>query len=242
MMFRTPTDDPSSNQHFYDNEYSQGFTTDVPSVEALARLKRSNFAGTEKDYSDYIRVLTALGLKPSAKIFDFGCSWGYGSHQLATSGFDVTSFEVASNRSRYARDNLDVRTVDDMDRAAADLCASFDCFFSAHVLEHVPSPAKTFDYAMRLLNRNGLFVSFTPNGSESFRTVSPAWSQLWGEVHPNFIDDVFLDYSFKLSPRCIGSSPATNAALPDRPEAKRLDGIDRPELFFSARKIGDAWG
>src|SRR5262249_21666811 len=51
LMFRTPTDDPANNLLFYENEYTQGFTTDLPSDAALADMKQLNFAGTEKCYS-----------------------------------------------------------------------------------------------------------------------------------------------------------------------------------------------
>ena len=137
---------------------------DDPSDAALAELKQSKFSGTEKCYSYYIGVLIQLGMKPGCSIFDYGCSWDYGSYQLSQAGFEVMSFEVAPTRRRYAHEKLGVRTVDDMDLAATDRPDQFDCFFSAHVLEHVPSPAKSFNYAMRLLKRDGLFVSFTPNG------------------------------------------------------------------------------
>jgi len=51
MLFRAPTDDPAYNQNFYDPAYSHGFTTDLPSDAVLAELKRSNFIGSEKDYT-----------------------------------------------------------------------------------------------------------------------------------------------------------------------------------------------
>jgi SAM-dependent methyltransferase len=242
MMFRTPTDDPSANASFYEKEYMQGFTTDLPSDAMLAEMKRSNFALTEKSYSYYISVLTQLGLKPGSRIFDYGCSWGYGSYQLAQAGFEVISFEVAPSRRRFAHEKLGVSTLEDMNRATTDLFLSFDCFFSAHVLEHVPSPAQSFNYAMLLLKRHGLFVSLTPNGSESYRAVDAGWSKLWGEVHPNFIDDKFLDISFRLSPRAIGSSPVSYASLPEKVELTLLDQLRHSELFFAARKTGDTWG
>jgi hypothetical protein len=62
LMFRTPTDDPATNASFYESEYTQGFTTDMPSDAELARLKGSSFAGTEKDYAYYIDVLRQLGI------------------------------------------------------------------------------------------------------------------------------------------------------------------------------------
>jgi SAM-dependent methyltransferase len=242
LMFRTPTDDPAVNGMFYENEYTQGFTTDTPSEATLAELKQSNFAGSEKDYSYYISVLTQLGQQPDTRIFDFGCSWGYGSYQLARAGFNVTAFEVAPRRKQYAEEKLRVRMVRDMNQAANDFAGHFDVFFAAHVIEHVPSPAQVFSYAMQLLKTNGLFVSFTPNGSRAHRSASPDWSKLWGEVHPNFIDDVFLDRSFRLSPRSVGSSPIANASVAEEPRLTRLNNMDSGELFFVAKKIGEVWG
>lgn len=242
LMFRTPTDDPSENATFYESEYAQGFTTDVPTDAALASLKQTNFADTERDYSYYIGVLRGLGLQPGCRIFDFGCSWGYGSYQLARAGFEVTSFEVAPRRRQYAKERLGVRTVDDMDETARSLSGMFDCFFSAHVIEHVPSPRQSFSYAIRLLKTSGLFVSFTPNGCTEHRTASPQWSKLWGEVHPNFIDDKFLDKSFAGSPRSIGSSPVEDASVArDDLSMMRLGELSGPELFFAARKVSDSW-
>lgn len=243
LLFRTPTDDPLSNERFYESEYAQGFTTDLPSEEDLDSLKRRNFSGTEKDYSYYISVLTQLGLKPGAKLFDFGCSWGYGSYQLAKAGFEVAAFEIAPTRRRFAETKLGVRTVTDMSRTLIDFAGQFDCFFSAHVMEHVPSPAHMLACAKELLKTNGLFVSFTPNGSNDCRSAFPDWSKLWGEVHPNFIDDMFLDRSFSRSPRCVGSSPVTNASVPSDEGNRliRLNALSGAELFFAARKNGEPW-
>ena len=233
LMFRTPTDRPAVNEEFYETEYAQGFTTDMPSPAVLVDLKRTNFTGTEKDYSYYIGVLGQLGLKSGARLFDYGCSWGYGSYQLKRAGYDVTSFEVAPSRRRFAIEQLEVRGLSHMDQAVA---GEFDCFFSAHVIEHVPSPQQVFDQALRLLRPGGLFVSFTPNGSEACRAVNVSWSSVWGEVHPNYIDDVFLDRSFSSSRRSVGSSPVVDAALPAEAGLMRLDKLDRGELFFVAQK------
>lgn len=242
LMFRTPTDDRATNADFYERVYEQGFTTNMPSDESLEEMKRSGFTGSEKDYSYYIGILADLGLRPGARLFDFGCSWGYGSFQLAQAGYDVVAYDVGRSRLRYAGDKLSVRTIDDMDRAGRELSGQFDCFFSAHVIEHIPAPARVFAYASRLLADGGLFVSFTPNGSGRHRALSGNWSRLWGEAHPSFIDDTFLDFSFRRSPRSVGSSPVANIALPQQPERLQLDELEGGELFFVAQKIGPAWG
>jgi 2-polyprenyl-3-methyl-5-hydroxy-6-metoxy-1,4-benzoquinol methylase len=242
LLFRTPTDDPANNADFYEHDYAQGFTTDMPSDAALAELIRTSFVGTEKDYTYYIGVLAQLGLKAGDRIFDLGCSWGYGSYQLGKAGFSVTAFEVARSRKRYAVEKLRVDVVDDVRQASINLAGTFDCFFSSHVLEHVPSPGEAIEHAMRLLKLGGLFVSFTPNGSDAFRNAVPEhWNKLWGEVHPNFLDDRFLDWSFRQSPRAVGSSPVSRATLSTGAELTRLDDLGQDELFFVARKVSDHW-
>lgn len=242
LLYRTPTDDPGLNQTFYESDYAQGFTTEMPSDRELTRLKESLFAGTEKDYSYYTRVLKDLGLPQGAHIFDYGCSWGYGSYQFSSAGFEVVSFEIAPTRKEYARQKLGVHVVNDMETACVTMAGKFDCFFSAHVLEHVPSPAQAMKYALRLLRTGGIFVSFTPNGSSEHQAASVDWKKLWGEVHPNFLDDQFLNKAFSKSPRSVGSSPVTNASLPKDASLRRVNSLDSSELFFAARKSADTWG
>lgn len=241
LQYRTPTDDPNLNSHYYDTEYTQGMTTAIPSEENLRILKGSGFKNTDRDFSYYLSVLHKLGLRSNDKLFDFGCSWGYGSYQFALAGFDVRSFEIAARRRSFASDHLGVQVVSDMDVFSERNAQQFDCFFSAHVLEHVPSPSRIFGYAHSLLKLGGLFVAFVPNGSQEHRNVSKQWSYLWGEVHPNFLDDEFFDKSFDLVPRSIGSSPITNAFVSDRAELNRLGCLDGDELFFVARKTRQSW-
>lgn len=82
LLFRTPTDPPSLAERFYNEEYVQGQTTSLPSLEDLERMKANDFAELENDYARFARTLAALGAKPGARVFDFGCSWGYGSYLL----------------------------------------------------------------------------------------------------------------------------------------------------------------
>jgi 2-polyprenyl-3-methyl-5-hydroxy-6-metoxy-1,4-benzoquinol methylase len=238
LLFRTPTDDPSRNLDYYEDEYSQGFTTDLPTDESLTELIKNDFAGSEKSWAYYNDVLRRLGLDAGARIFDFGCSWGYGSYQMARAGYSVLAFEIAPTRRRYAEQKLRVITVADMEKGVNDpnLAGTFDCFFCAHVLEHIPSPAAVFRVACALLRPGGVFVSFTPNGSQQARAFFPEWEKWWGEVHPNFIDDSFLDRAFDGSPRVIGSSPVGAIDFPSKDILGRLDDLSGEELFFAARR------
>ena len=145
----------------YQTEYEEGFTTSLPSDAKLAALMQSGFRGHEKDYAPYVDVLGALGVEPGARLLDFGCSWGYGSYQLRRAGFDVEACEISAPRAAYGRDKLGVRIRD----VAGLPDESFDIFFSAHVIEHVPSVSQLLELGLRVLRPGGLLVTFTPNFS-----------------------------------------------------------------------------
>jgi 2-polyprenyl-3-methyl-5-hydroxy-6-metoxy-1,4-benzoquinol methylase len=203
LLFRAPTTTYEENEAFYQGSYRQGFTSDTPSEEALRKLMLSDFRGSERDFTLYIKILAALGGRPGDRLLDFGCSWGYGSWQLRNHGYEVVAFEISKSRCRYAREKLRLVAYDSLDDVQE---GSFDIFFSAHVLEHVPSVSKVFAYAQSKLKNGGLFLAFTPNGSSGFyHTQEDSWNKLWGMVHPNFLDDRF--YRKRFPDVLLASSP-----------------------------------
>lgn len=240
LLFRTPGDDLSQTSAFYQFAYSEGFTTAMPSDDALQMLLQTHFAGTEKDFTPRIDVLKALGLKPGARVFDFGCSWGYGSWQITQAGFDVTAFEISQPRAEFARRKLGVDVLSAMPKdktSAGALGGAFDCFFSSHVIEHVPQPGTVFDFARTLLKPDGLFVAFTPNGSLQMRAANPrSWHSIWGKVHPCMIDNEFY---WKALGRNIllDSTPIDHARLATFAQSKALgeDQLAGDELLCVAR-------
>ena len=178
LMFRVPKDDPNTTESFYESGYEQGFTTDCPSLEELEKLKSSRFAGTEKDYAVYISFLQAAGVRPGMSIFDFGCSWGYGSWQLRQAGYDVYSYEIASTRARYA-ENAGVQ--DDLASASWEIL---------RLLFQRPRSG-----APKQPSRNvaGCARGFAAErGSGNFLThgnlTRPKVHKTWGKVHPLLIE------------------------------------------------------
>jgi 2-polyprenyl-3-methyl-5-hydroxy-6-metoxy-1,4-benzoquinol methylase len=205
LQFRTPTTSPAENEAYYQAEYSQGSTTDVPDEDELEQLKHSKFIGTERDFTNYLTVLDDLGVHSRAVLFDFGASWGYGSWQLQQAGYFVTGYEISRARANYATRALGVPMVSDPEDIPAQ---SLDVFFSAHVLEHVPSIRDVTNLAGRKLKPGGLFIAFTPNGDAQYRQAAPdRWRKLWGEVHPNFLDSEFYR---RIAPSAILASPPYN--------------------------------
>jgi 2-polyprenyl-3-methyl-5-hydroxy-6-metoxy-1,4-benzoquinol methylase len=234
LLFRTPTTSADAGLAFYQEQYSQGLATDCPSDEQLTRMIANEFKNTEADYSTYIDVICAAGGLKGSSLFDFGCSWGYGSWQFMHRGFNVESLEVSIPRANYARRKLGIK----VHASIAEVKETFDIFFSAHVLEHVPSAIEAITFGMSILRPAGLFVAFTPNGSAQFRQKDEkTWTQLWGMVHPNFLDDRYYKNTFAGKPILISSNPYqldevklwSNGGSPSLP-------IDGGELLLLARK------
>lgn len=233
LLFRTPTTSTAENRRFYEYAYQQGFTTELPTTPVLQELKRTLFKGTEKDYSAILNLLAAVGLRPGNRIFDFGCSWGFGSWQLRQAGYEVASYEISAQRARYGVENLGVRLCD----VSAEAAGTYDVFFSAHVIEHVPNPRELFENGMRLLKPGGLFVGLTPNGTAAFREADPgSWSKMWGQVHPQLITERWINHVAADRDWIATATPATSNIL----EAwKRRQGVTGqlvgPELLFVIR-------
>lgn len=239
LQFRTPTDRPGGAEVFYETRYAEGSTTDMPTRDRLEEEKLNGFPSIPTKYGLYIAALDLCDSIPrGARLFDFGCSWGYGSYQLARAGYRVLAYEIAPTRRRYAADNLGVETCSDLDALVADPASSgaFDVFFSAHVVEHLSRPREAFELARRLLKPGGVYVSITPNGGAGFRAIEPNWSKIWGEVHPSMIDDAFLDAEFAPWPRIFATLPVSEPFAPP-PEGRRdLDDLAGAELLFVALK------
>jgi 2-polyprenyl-3-methyl-5-hydroxy-6-metoxy-1,4-benzoquinol methylase len=234
LRFRWPKDRPDETQRFYQGQYSQGLTTDCPDDEKLASLTAAAFRNTEKDYSSYIQVLRSLGVKEGSSILDFGCSWGYGSWQLSRAGFEVYSYEISVSRARYAAEKLQCKMIDSLESFPRKV----DCFFSAHVLEHLLSPNLLWDAALVTLAPHGLIVSACPNGNPERENVAGAhYHSLWGKVHPLYITPKYvLEATRRKKLRSLlYSSPYDFGEIAARHEAASLAGDEL--LIVASRTI-----
>lgn len=182
LMFRVPKPTPEECHEFYQDEYEQGFTTDCPSPHELKKMKDSSFAGTPKDYAGYIDVLRSIPLPRGSTILDFGCSWGYGSWQIARAGYKVYSFEVSRPRARYAAEMLGCKLC-----SPENLPEKVDCLFSSHVIEHLTNPRQVWEVARNVVKPGGIVVHFLPNGDPSRERVDMNYHKHWGQVHPLLI-------------------------------------------------------
>jgi len=234
LQFRTPTTTEKESNQFYQNGYAHGFTTEMPSPDELEVLKQKEFKGTERDYSRALRILSALGCQPGERLLDYGCSWGYGSWQFMHAGYKVVGLEISAPRCSYAKKNLDVEAYDDPQK----LEGPFDIFFASHVLEHVPSPLKVLEFAASIVRPGGWIVILAPNGSRHFRAKKPKeWDHLWGMVHPNFLDEIFLQQVFSESLLvCSGEYDVADIeSWANSPDAVKVTSLEGSELLAVTR-------
>ncbi len=190
LRFRSPKGNAKQSEALYQQAYTQGFMTDCPTDEQLARLTMNGFRGTEMDFSSYIDLLRSVGLKSGDSILDFGCSWGYGSWQLSRAGFRVYSCEVSKPRAEYAKTKLGCEL-----SSAAELPRKVKCLFSAHVIEHLDAPDLIWETARSVLSPDGFIACFCPNGNPELESTYGLhrYDQLWGKVHPLLITPRFLE-------------------------------------------------
>lgn len=233
LLYRTPTTTETENAKFYQSSYEESTTTSLPSDKELQALKMENFSSLSTSYQGYIEVIRALTGGSNGRLMDFGCSWGYGSYQLQRAGFSVEAFEISESRARYAREKLNVKTV----QLGEIPCESFDVFFSGHVIEHVPSVESMIALGERALRPGGLFIAFTPNGSSAHRKLNPlGWHRSWGGVHPQLLDDEYIGRMSERRSIIAATSPYPHEEMRTWDGRPRTLSMDGHELMIAFRK------
>ena len=191
LRFRFPKDDATVAE-YYDTSYSEDYPDHrPPSPDAIDQLTRGGVLDhPANNYAKYNKVLEAIGLKRGDTVLDFGCSWGYGSWQMRQAGFKVYSMEISRPRAEYARTSMGCTMVED----TSQIPEPVNCFFSSHVIEHLPDPSLIWREAERALRPDGRMVIFCPNGEPGREAVigRRRYDYLWPQVHPMVITPKFM--------------------------------------------------
>jgi hypothetical protein len=216
---------------FYDAGYSEPTATEIPDEATLLHLVRTEFKGTDKDFTHHSLILHALKVPANGKILDFGANWGYASWQFARAGFEVKSFEISKPRAAYG-EKLGITIHTDIDEVGRD----FDVVYSCHVLEHTPNPRETLLKQLSLVKPGGFVAAHTPNGSVDYRMGNYYNFHLsWGQSHPVLLSDGFVQSVAGSLPYFVTSD--------DRPDTiTNWDGVSQVKqstnaagLFFAIR-------
>lgn len=238
LRFTWPKTGARFNRFFYNWLYDERGATDLPPESEIPGLLAKSFRGTLHDLSGKIEIVRAL--VPAGKVLDYGCSWGYGTWQLAQFGYDATGFEPSVPRAEYGRKNLGIRilgTNEELDREDG----LYDAVFTSHVFEHLPNPGPSFDRVARLLKPGGWFIGLVPNcDGENARREGLRWGPMYGMKHVLSLDH---DFFARALPQHGFESPVFFSEPYDPPRiaerARAGAGAPRPggdELLFIARR------
>jgi hypothetical protein len=229
-MFRVPKGSPEDDSRFYEADYEQESTTELPGDARLAELKKDSFRDIGKDYADYIAVLRTIGIGPGSLVYDYGSSWGYGSWQFRESGYRVYSYDVASTRARFSEQKLGCRVLP----TATAVPERVDCLFASHVMEHLANPNLLWTTALSVLQPNGAVVLAMPNGEPSRAAVDRRrYHQQWGRVHPLLLSASSLGW---MAARYGFSGASYSTPYELSRIAQELPGtLDGDELLFVGR-------
>ncbi len=104
-------------------------------------------------------------------------------------GYRVYSYEISAPRSQYAEEKLGCHMISDLDS----IPERADCFFSAHVIEHLVNPIILWESALKVLKPNGIIILFMPNGDYSLEQQrGDVYHKIWGQVHPLVLSEESL--------------------------------------------------
>jgi 2-polyprenyl-3-methyl-5-hydroxy-6-metoxy-1,4-benzoquinol methylase len=240
LIFRYPLETARDNAERYQTIYDQAEVTMLPTDEEIARFVADGFPGNS-NFAPKLRAMTAL--IPSGRVLDFGCSWGYGVHQLRTSGFEATGFEISKPRARFGREKLGVPIIDNLAELEGRPAHSFDAIFSSHVIEHLPDLAASFDLFSRLLIPGGLLFAMLPNFTGIKARAGLFWRWI-GQDHPiapthEFLARALLEHGFASAH--FGSGPFDELLI-QRLRARDFDALDTEgeELLIVGRTLESA--
>jgi SAM-dependent methyltransferase len=193
LMFRWPKEAPGFSEKFYQDSYQEvGHTTELPDPVTLNAFIANNFSGSPKDFADQIGVFKTF--LPDGRVLDFGCSWGYGVHQLKQAGYDAFGFEISRPRAELGRRELGVEILDQLEDLQHIPSQSVDGIFASHVLEHLLSLKEIFELFARILKPGGVVFIMVPNsGGKKAHDLGVGWPSMINEKHTLALDGGFFE-------------------------------------------------
>ncbi len=123
---------------------------------------------TEQKELRYRFAARTLGIvrefKDAGRILDIGCGIGFFVDYAARHGYECVGIDTSPAATRFAREelNLNVLTADFIAESFQTLDA-FDVVTLNHVLEHISSPLPFLMKVGRVLKRDGIVISSSPN-------------------------------------------------------------------------------
>jgi SAM-dependent methyltransferase len=179
LYYTSPIYRPLLSNNFYDSDYEgEGSTTSLPSQEELTKLLESNFAKSDKCFTERIAAIKSISSSNSS-LLEIGSSWGYFLWQAQKQGFHVTGVELVEKRRLFGEQQLGVNIVNAIDVIKK---KSFDIVYTSHVLEHFNDISKIFKQIHAILAKKGKLIIEVPNFD--YENFGARVLSIIGAVHP----------------------------------------------------------
>jgi cyclopropane fatty-acyl-phospholipid synthase-like methyltransferase len=178
-------------------------------------------------------------VKPGAVVLDVGCASGGLGSLLAETAAAVDGIELNEERAAEARRHLrTVVTAPGGPEADALLPGPYDVVVFADVLEHIPSPAPTLEWAASKLTPRGVIVALIPN-SANWKFRRKILKGDWSYADTGYFDRDHVRFFDISTARALGADVGLRESaiefIPVR-LPKPLDGWSRAESFAAKRR------
>lgn len=151
------------------------------------RMDVSSYRSSPGDYLIYlfhqVTYEFAAERVAGARVLDFGCGTGYGSHHLSGVAREVVGVDVSDDAVRHASGlyqapNLEFRTIRPVELEPLPFPdGSFDAVVSFQVIEHVPDFDAYLAEVARVLRPGGTFLCATPDRSTRLFARQRPWNR-----------------------------------------------------------------
>jgi len=174
---REPLIRKESWQVYRCTECNLGFLDPRPSEADLQKLYQNeyfneNYDGGIEPGTDQFkkrlsgedhRVRFIRSVKPSGRLLDIGCGYGYFPAACRESGYDVQGMDISDWAARYAIERLNIPvTIGQLEHVSLPP-EYFDIITMWHFLEHTRNPVQTLLRAKQWLKKDGFMVIDVPN-------------------------------------------------------------------------------
>jgi ubiquinone/menaquinone biosynthesis C-methylase UbiE len=137
-------------------------------IQAFKDFEKTGWGKQAEHYNDLFgqvtrqavaAMLSAIALRPGARLLDVATGPGYVAAEATRQGADATGTDIASEmieeaRSRFAATKYEIADAEHLQYADA----SFDAVTCAFGMLHFPRPGKAVAEAFRVLRPNGRFA------------------------------------------------------------------------------------
>ncbi|MBU1110110.1 glycosyltransferase [Patescibacteria group bacterium] len=151
------------NELLYSNPDTPGYDRYYKYAQQIKSSKEPLRFLSEKEAVYYL-VYKYLKNKPSLKILEVGCGYGYLTYALNHQGHQSTGIDISETAINFALKNFGNCFVKaNIESFTKRTNRKYDLIIATELIEHLPQPGKFISKCLETLGKNGKIVIATPN-------------------------------------------------------------------------------